>query len=174
MAKEDLRDFNARKTNRLSSVLMKLEYLEDMAKVFKLKDAKDIAAELLSNVKKHTSRKLMSDNNCGAINVLTLKITEDKKEDFIDNITNKYIEIGEMIIEKELADEKKELINMYINDAIELVNKQLRYKYINAIKYLSNLSKLKKVHCLNNEAFEIEKDLKACFKYEDIIKGVIC
>lgn len=169
MAKEDLREFNARKTNRLSSVLMKLENLEDVAKMFKLKDAKTIATELLSNTNTHISRKSMSDSNGSTINVLTLKIAEQERESFISNVVDKYIEAGEMIIEKELANEKKDLNSAYIDDTIELISEDRREKYLNAIKSLSNLSKLKKVHCLNKEAFEIEKDLKACFNYEDKI-----
>lgn len=169
MAKEDVKEFNIRKTNRLSAVLMKLENLEDVAKMFKLKLAKETATELLSHINSYISKKSISDNNGGVISILTLNLDKKDSEAFIENIVDKYIEVGEMIIEKELADEKKDLNSTYIDDTIKLIGENRRDKYLNAINSLSNLSKLKKVHCLNNEAFEIEKDLKACFNYEDKI-----
>lgn len=176
MAKEDVREFNIRKTNRLSAVLMKLENLEDVAKMFKLKSAKETATELLSHTNSYISKKPISDNNGGVVSILTLNLDKKDREAFIENIVDKYIEAGEMIIEKELADEKKDLHKTYLDDTIELVGEDKREKYLNAVKSLSNLSKLKKVHYLNREAFEIEKDLKTCFSYEDKIllsKGLV-
>ena len=172
---EEVRDYNFRKTNRLSAVLMKIDDLEDTSKMLKVKTAQSLLSETKKLINSNVKRNIMKDNNNDSIYVMTLNLNPLEQNNFITKIQENYIEAGEMVIEKELLNEKKELKDMYLDGAINLIDKNHRDKYINAVNHISHLSKLKKVNALNTDAFEIVKDLRACLGYENKItslKGV--
>ena len=84
----------------------------------------------------------------------------------------KYNEAGEYIVERELEEEKDNMMREYLEESINLIDTDTAIEYKKCIKSLNNLSKMIKVNKLNSKAFEIAKDLKACLNYEDKIDKI--
>ena len=169
----DVREFNLRKTNRMQAVLIKLDDVEDIAKFYKIKPSVDLIRDAKKILSSNISKKNMADNKDNTISVLSLTIKDDNKcREIIEELQEKYIEAGEYIIEKELKEEKDNLSKMYIEDAVKLMSADQILVYKNAIKSLNNLLKITKINKLNSQAFEISKDLKSCFDYENKIEKI--
>ena len=169
----DVRDFNLRKTNRMQAVLIKLDDVEDIAKFYKIKPSVDLIRDAKKILSSNISKKNMTDNKDNTISVLSLTIKDDNKcREIIEELQEKYIKAGEYIIEKELKEEKDNLSKMYIEDAVKLMSADQILVYKNAIKSLSSLLKITKINKLNSQAFEISKDLKSCFDYENKIEKI--
>ena len=102
-----------------------------------------------------------------------LKFQIKKKEmKYLKNCKKKYIEAGEYIVERELEEEKDNMMREYLEESINLIDTDTAIEYKKCIKSLNNLSKMIKVNKLNSKAFEIAKDLKACLNYEDKIDKI--
>ena len=170
---EDVREFNFRKTNRMQAVLMKFDNVEDIAKELKIKPSLELIRDAKKILSSNMSKKQMNDNKDSTISVLTLNIkNKEKRNEIIEELQEKFIEAGEYIIERELREEKDNLMREYLEDSMDLISSDMASQYTNCIKSLNNLSKIIKVNKLNTQAFEIVKDLRACLDYEDKISKI--
>ena len=104
---------------------------------------------------------------------LSFKISnKEKRNEILEELQEKYIEAGEYIVERELEEEKDNMMREYLEESINLIDTDTAIEYKKCIKSLNNLSKMIKVNKLNSKAFEIAKDLKACLNYEDKIDKI--
>lgn len=157
-----IKDLKARRNDRFLAFMESLKDFIEMSKIYKSKDAQKILSNVIKKIKNVTEKN---------VQLFSLKI-ENNVDNFIDEIISSVREAGEYIVELELKEINKDLIDSYIEDTIDYIEVSAQSKYLNAVKLLVQLAKVKRVNNLNNNVFEMEKDLKACISYNEKIKNM--
>lgn len=170
MANEKMiKDFMVRRSERFLSFSERVKYLVEMTNIYKSKEANKILLEIESKIKnvivKHKSSEASS-------NILyALNVAENINE-FIEDIIENIRTAGEFLLEAELKETKKDLTKTFIEDVIDEIEEKSQQKYLDSVKNLIQISKLKKINLLNADVYEMEKDLRACIQYNDKIENL--
>lgn len=170
MANEKMiKDFMVRRSERFLSFSERVKYLAEMANIYKAKEVVSLLSEIQDEIKKHVVKHRSSE---ASSNILYSLDISDNIDEFIESITENIRTAGEILLEFELKDIKKDLIKTYIEDVIDEVEEKSQQKYLNSVKNLIQIAKLKKVNILNADVYEMEKDLRACIQYNDKIQNL--
>ena len=117
---EDVREFNLRKTNRLQAVLMKFDDIEDIAKSYNIKPSMKLIKDAKKILSSNIAKKPMNNST---ISVLSFKISnKEKRNEILEELQEKYIEAGEYIVERELEEEKDNMMREYLEESINLID----------------------------------------------------
>ncbi len=171
MAKEDVRVYEERRSDRYSAMIEKVENLVETAEYYKHKPSTKIMNEVVKSIKEHTTKKVVGgDENKSTKYLYELNVEPNKQSKFIDSITSKIREANENIIELSLKETQDSLTEDYIKDVIDEIEEKSRDKYLNAVKLMTYLAKIKRINTMESLIFEISKDLRAIFEYDDKIK----
>lgn len=174
MTQAEVKEFTVRRHERYTTFFENIKNFVDTAEEYECKEANAILSEVAKMVKEFTIKtKLNGEENTNGVNyLLSFDIDAKDKEFFVNHITNSVRTAGEYLVAIELKNTKQELIEKYIDDAIDYVEEWAKPKYNGAVSLLVQLAKIKKLNQLNDIVFEIEKDLMACIDYnEKIIKA---
>lgn len=171
MTRADLNVFKERRNERYVSADAKIRYYDDESQSFKNETSKQLMSDVRSLVKEFTVQSSTSGENASSLKYLDVK-AEDKNT-FVEGIIDKIREAGEINLQIYLKQHKKELVARYLDDNIEDYEEASREKYINAINLLIPLAMSKGVKELENNLYEIKKDLIACIDYNAKIEKEI-
>lgn len=159
--KSDLVILTEKRTNRIEHVLEKVKDLVEESKFYNLKDSIDISNSIYHSLKDKIKKTPICNNS--TIYNLEIKIDNDKKDNWIDSIIDSIREAKLYIIDKILINTKKDLIKNFMN------NNQDDVRYISAIKKLIFTKMSDMSDELENELFEIKKDLISGIEYNNKI-----
>lgn len=163
-------DLKKRRDNRLNAVREKIKYFYDNAKENKELDVINLikkSIKLLESNLKHEIIGFESETyNCDYLN-----ISNEQKNNFTEEIIENIREGVEISIENSLKEIKQDLSMRFLDSSLDYVNEADKDKYINAVKLLVRLEKIKQVDELENNLNEISKDLISCIDYNNKIEA---
>lgn len=167
----DVRILKERRTNRIESILEKSKDLIETSKVYKLKESEKLSNEIYKSIKKYVDKKSINGENSTTYN-LELKVSQEDKDGWVRNITDDIREVKLDIASIILKSMKEYLFKEFIEKGTEA-----RQEYLDCVRKLMNLKTKIVSDEVDEEVYEIEKDLIASINYntkiDELENGVV-
>lgn len=164
-----IQDLKLRRANRYDSAFEKLSLCDDNVKNYKDKEAQEFIGRAINCLKNVTCKSFTSTDKSTEY-CKYIQIDKEDKESFLEKIIDDIRYSQEICIEYALKETKKEIMDSYISNTLELVNKKQVQKYLDAVKTLVQLDKIRKINEMEEVLNEIRKDLSSCIDYNDKIQ----
>lgn len=161
-------EMQKRRDERYDAAKLKMDDLLEFTRLYKLADREKEMKVIINILKESTKTSGASVGDGGYVYFKYLDISKEDSESFIDSMIDMLSEVSETIVHKEIFDANKDL-KSYL-DFAPSHQLDMCIKSIDNVVGLIEISKYSK---MENDLFEIKKDLTACINYnEKIVKEI--